>query len=139
MYSWLIWMKKDEFVPHMYVMNLVLLLSPDNFSIVIFILFIYLFIFLFIYPFLFIHWQCWCLNSAYLVSHIHSPFSFSYFSGRVLHFCLRPTSDSCPPTYGLLCNWNCSMCQHTWLNGWDGSLTSFIFVFVFVLPGRLRL
>jgi hypothetical protein len=42
----------------------------------------------------------------YHLSHVVALFCFSYFSGRVLHFCLGLASDCDPPTYGLPCSWN---------------------------------
>jgi hypothetical protein len=40
----------------------------------------------------------------YHLTHILCPLCFSYFLGRVSHFCPRPVSDHDSPTYDLLCS-----------------------------------
>jgi hypothetical protein len=45
---------------------------------------------------------------------------FSYFSGRVSHFCLGLASDHNPPIYGLWHSWMTDPCHYPRLVGWDG-------------------
>jgi hypothetical protein len=44
-----------------------------------------------------------------------NPFCYIYFSSRVSHFCLRPTSGCGPPTYSLPVTGKTDTCQHTQL------------------------
>jgi hypothetical protein len=59
-------------------------------------------------------------------------FCFSYFSGRVLCFCLWLALNLDPPTYASQVAGMTVVCQHTWPVGWGRgcSLTNF-----FVPPG----
>jgi hypothetical protein len=47
-------------------------------------------------------------------------FCFSYFLGRVLHFCPGLASDQYPPTYASHVAGIIDVPHHTWIVYWDG-------------------